>query len=264
MVIFLFSLILGFSSKNFFIFWVRLEMSGLCMVVLFWKKFYSSQTFTYFLITAFRGAFLFFSWIKSWYFLSCLVLFVKIGIWPFRYWVINVCQKLSFLRGFIFLFLLKFLPFFGIFKYFTNFSFFLVFTSLINLVGATYKLFTEMYFSIYKIFLWMSIRSVSYWVLIGLYSFYFFLVCYSLYSVFMFLILYKQRKNIVKFHLWMLRFLLFLGGPPLLYLFFKIFFFCSLPKKFFFMGCLTFIFFFQSMILIRVLIFSRFRTQKIN
>lgn len=234
------------------------------MVALFWKKFFSIKTFFYFLVTAFSGAFLFFRWINSWYFLSCLIMFFKIGVWPFRYWVIEVCHNLDFIRGFIFLFLLKFLPFYGIFNYFTNFFFFFIFVALIKLLGSTFKLFTEEYFSVYNIFLWMSIRSVSYWILIGIYSFFFFLTCYVLYSAFMFFLLYKQNQKIVKFHLWMVRFLLFLGGPPLLYLFFKIFFFYTLAKKFFFMGCLTFIFFFQSVVLIRVLIFSNFRTQKTN
>jgi hypothetical protein len=234
------------------------------MVALFWKNFYSSQTFFYFLVTAFRGAILFFRWINSWYFLSCLVMFFKMGVWPFSYWVVSVCHSLKYLSSFIFLFLLKFLPFFGIFKYFTNFFFFFVFVALINLIGSTLKLFQEKYFSIFNIFIWMSISSVSYWLLIGIYSLYFFLVCYSLYTLFMFFLLYNQNQSFIKFQLWMIRFLLFLGGPPLLYLFFKIFFLYNLAKNFFFMSCLTFIFFFQSLVLIRVLIFSSFRIQKRN
>lgn len=234
------------------------------MVALFWKNFFSVQTFLYFLVTAFRGAFLFLSWVNSWYFLRCLVMFFKIGVWPFRYWVIAVCENLDFIRGFIFLFLLKFLPFYGVFNYFTRFFFFFVFVSLVKLVGSSVKLLSEQYFSVYKIFLWMSIRSVSYWILIGIYSFFFFLVCYVVYTAFMFFLLYKQNKGVVKFNLWMLRFLLFLRGPPLIYLFFKIFFLYSLSKKFFFMGSLTFIFFFQSVVMIRVLIFSNFRIQKGN
>lgn len=234
------------------------------MISLFWKKFFSIKTYFYFLVTAFRGAFLLLRWLKGWYFFCCLILFFKVGIWPFRFWVVEVCEGLDFLRGFIFLFLLKLLPFFGIFKYFKRFIFIFVFVRFLNLFGATLNLYLEKCFSLYKIFLWMSIRSVSYWLLIGVYSFYFFLVCYFIYSMFMFFVLYYQKKKIIEFKLWAVRFLLFLGGPPLFYLFFKVFFLYFIAWKFFYMGCLRIIFLFQRIVFIRVLMFSGFRLGKRN
>ena len=246
---------LGFSSNKFFVFWLSLEISGLCVVPLFWTHFYSTQTFFYFLVTSFSGALLFFSWVNSLYFLRCLVMFFKIGLWPFSYWVINICQKLSFLRSYIFLFLLKFLPFYGIFKYFTNFFFIIIFFSFVKLLGATLKLMKERYYSVFNIFIWMSVSSISYWLLIGIYSFFFFLFCYMLYSFIMFFFLYYQNNNVVKYNLWIFSLLLFLGGPPLIYLFFKIFFFYNLAKRFFFIRALSLIFIIQRIVLIRALRF---------
>jgi hypothetical protein len=223
---------------------------------MFWNRFFSENTFFYFMVTAFRGAFLFLSWINSWYFLRCCIIFFKIGIWPFRFWIISVAQRLDFLRGYCFLFLVKFLPFYGLFKFFSSYFYFFIFVSIINLIGSSLKLYKEYYYSLYNVFLWMSIRSVSYWLLIGIYSFFLFLVCYLIYSIYMLFVLYFQNKSFVNFDLWMLVLLLFLGGPPLIYLFFKMFFFYSLPKNFFLMRLLTFIFFFQRVVMIRALMFS--------
>ena len=259
MIIFLFSLILGYSARKFFIFWIRLEISGLCVIPLFWSRCFTKNTFFYFLVTAFSGAFLFLSWIKCWYFLRCFIIFFKVGVWPFSFWVIEIAQNLDFLSGYIFLFLVKFLPFYGLFNFFSTYFYCFISVALLNLLGSSLKLYTEKYYDLYNIFLWMSVRSVSYWLLIGIYSFYLFLICYILYRSYMFFILFYQNKYMINFDLWITVLLLFLGGPPLIYLFFKIFFFYSLPKKFFIMRLLRFVFFFQRVVMIRALMFSAIR-----
>ena len=258
-LIFFLSIVLGYSARRFFIFWVRLEISGLCLIPMFWHRFFCDNTFYYFMVTAFSGAFLFLRWIKSWYFLRCCVVFFKVGIWPFRFWVISVAQKLDYLRGYFFLFLVKLLPFYGLFNFFVRYFYFFLLIAFVNLVGSSMKLFNRYYYRLYEIFLWMSIGSVSYWLLIGVYSFYLFLSCYLMYRVYMFFLLNYQGGGIVNFDLWIVTLLFFLGGPPLIYLFFKMLFFYFLPNNFFFMSLLVFIFFFQSVVMIRAIMFSGVR-----
>lgn len=232
------------------------------MIVIFWKNYNSySNTFSYFLVTAISGGILLYSWINSWFIFCYLVLFFKIGIWPFSYWVVNICRSWKYLSCYIFLFLSKFLPFVGIFKYFNSFSNVFIFIALVKLLGCTFKLFQQKNFSLFKVFVWMTISSTSYWLLIGIINLNLLLYWYILYSLFMILIITYQSHSVVMYKLWMITFLFFLRGPPLLYFFFKISFLYNLPKKYYFMRFISLVFFFQSLVLIRVLIFSSFGKQ---
>lgn len=232
------------------------------MVALFWSEFFKEKTFLYFLVTAFRGAFLLLSWINSWYFISFLILMVKMGVWPFSFWVLKVCKSLKFKRIFIFLFLLKILPFYGIFKFFCEYEGFLIFISIVKLIGSTINLFFEKEYKILNVFFWVAIRSTSYWFIIGISSFWFFLIFYRLYRFLMFCLLNFQKKFLKNFNLWMISFLIFLGGPPLFYLFLKFFFFYFLPWNFLYIICLTFIFFFQRIVFIRIFMLSGFNVRR--
>nr|YP_009130780.1 NADH dehydrogenase subunit 2 [Ibalia leucospoides]AIK21706.1 NADH dehydrogenase subunit 2 [Ibalia leucospoides] len=153
-----FSVIMGLNSNSMLFFWISIEINSMSFLplMLFLNKNFNDSFIKYFLIQSASSSMLLFFSLLSMMFMSpeimvylfmILAILMKMGMFPFHYWYLNVLVNLSWLNYLILSIIQKILPF-----YFLN--------NVILMMSAS-KCFKNMKFFLYFIIIMSSIISIS-------------------------------------------------------------------------------------------------------
>nr|YP_009186328.1 NADH dehydrogenase subunit 2 [Parastrongyloides trichosuri]BAT21169.1 NADH dehydrogenase subunit 2 [Parastrongyloides trichosuri] len=206
-------------SCNIFIWWSTFLIMTLLFVLINKSNYSFHGLLNYFVIQEFLG--LVFLLLNFSYF-QLFVLFLKVGVSPFHFWIFSVVNSIY---GWGVLWFLTFqkLPFFPVILYFLDFSFY--FVILLGIFVCYFQLFV---LKSYKSLLVISSTESFNWIIfLAFFSIFngFLFFCYYIVLMF-FLIEYSSKKN-QDFFSWELV-LLFMNIPLSLNFFIKIFSFISL------------------------------------
>nr|YP_009912619.1 NADH dehydrogenase subunit 2 [Obrimoposthia wandeli]QLJ92325.1 NADH dehydrogenase subunit 2 [Obrimoposthia wandeli] len=237
------SLFMCISSHNFLWLCLSLELNLYCVLVLilFWNDNHANpQIISYFVVNILSSLFLYLSIISQIYILFVLGLFLKMGFFPFPWWLISVLSNLKWYGFFLINVVQKVVPIFicihsgGLHNVFFFLVFFLsYFISLIEMNNSSNR---------FIVFLgWSSVSVVSLVLFLGVFvSFITALVYFIIYSFLLFMVS-VENNNIFNLLL-----LFSLGGfPPFLGFSLKSVFFLSLSSvnALLLNSCIFFVFF---------------------
>lgn len=178
----------GYFTYMPFLFWVCMEITTLCLIVLYWKHF-NLSTLIYFLVSVLSLVCLLCFNVNfnldpehcRYYWIFCFFLFFKSSLFVYSSWLLSIYRGFKRAKNFnffIFLFFLELLPFRGLYQYFFDFHFSTFIFAMLTLVGIMNKLLQNMLLTLMNLFpVFIIFALLFFWVGTWKYFLVFYVFC---------------------------------------------------------------------------------------